>query len=296
MGMAKARVLVTLSLLLVIAVRLGCAQELTFRDIEKLPVPAADYRVAYGSDPLQFGELRLPKGKGPHPVAVIIHGGCWLSEYDLKHVGSFAAALTDAGFATWTLEYRRIGDAGGGWPGTFEDVARGTDYLRVLRRTHPLDLKRVVAVGHSAGGQLALWLATRQGLPKDSPLYAPQPLPLRGIVSLAGITDMKAFRPTCGDAVTKLLGGPPEEFPERYRQTSPVELLPVGVPRWLIHGARDPIVPPEQSRRYKAAADAKEAGGVKLTVLDDAGHFELVSPLSTAWPAVREAVQAALKK
>lgn len=289
--MTKARVLLTLSLLLVIAVRPAQAQELTFGDIEKLPVPAADYRIAYGSDPLQFGELRLPKGRGPHPVAVIIHGGCWLSEYDLKHVGSFAAALTDAGFATWALEYRRVGDAGGGWPGTFEDVARGTDYLRVLRRTHPLDLNRVVAVGHSAGGQLALWLAARRRLPKNSPLYAPRPFLLRGIVSLAGITDMRAFRPACDNAVTKLLGGSPDEFPERYRQTSPVELLPAGVRRWLIHGARDPIVPLEQSRRYKAAADAK-GGDVKLTILDDAGHFELVSPLSSAWPAVREAVRA----
>lgn len=293
--MVKASVLITLSLLLVIAARPGRAQELNFRDVEKLPVPAADHRVAYGSDPLQFGELRLPKGKGPHPVAVVLHGGCWLSEYDLRHVGSFAAALTDAGFATWTLEYRRVGDAGGGWPGTFADVARGTDYLRVLRRTHPLDLKRVVAVGHSAGGQLALWLAARRLLPKDSPLHTPRPLPLRGVVSLAGITDMKAFRPACGDAVTKLLGGPPEKFPERYRQTSPVELPPLGARRWLLHGARDRIVPPEQSRRYKAAADA-QGGGVKLTILGDAGHFELISPLSSAWPAVLEAVRASLKK
>ena len=134
--MIKARVLFTLSLLLVPGVRAGRSQELTFADVEKLPAPAADHRIAYGSDPLQFGELRLPKGKGPHTVAVIIHGGCWLSDYDLRHVGSFGAALTDAGFATWSLEYRRVGNPGGGWPGTLQDVARGTDYLRSLRRTY----------------------------------------------------------------------------------------------------------------------------------------------------------------
>lgn len=291
----KARVLFTLCLLLVLGARAGRAQELTFGDVEKLPAPAAGQRIVYGGDPLQFGELRLPKGKGPHPVAVVIHGGCWYSEYDLRHLASFAAALTEAGFATWSLEYRRVGDPGGGWPGTFEDVARGADHLRELRRTYRLDLKRVVAVGHSAGGQLALWLASRPRLPKDSPLYAPKPLPLRGVVSLAGITDMRTFRPRCGDAVTRLLGGTPEQHPERYRQTSPAELLPLGVRQWLIHGARDRIVPLEQSTRYKAAAGAK-GDSVRLTVLEDAGHFELIAPQTNAWPAVGEAVRSLLKK
>lgn len=269
------------------------AQNLTFQDIEKLPVPPADHRVAYGSDAQQFGELRLPAGKGPHPLAVIIHGGCWYSEYDLKHVGGFAAALTKAGVATWTLEYRRTGNPGGGWPGTFDDVGRGTDYLRTLARSHPLDLKRVVAVGHSAGGQLALWLAARRRLPKSSPLYAPKPLPIRGVVSLAGITDMKAFRPRCGDAVTKLLGGPPEEFPERYRQTSPVELLPLGVRQWLIHGGHDQIVPVGQRREYAEAA-RRRGDSVKLSVLDGAGHFDLIAPQSSAWLTVEQAVRALL--
>ena len=271
------------------------AQNLTYQDIEKLPVPPADHRIAYGDDPLQFGELRLPEGKGPHPVAVVIHGGCWFSEYDIRHVGNFAAALTKTGVATWVLEYRRIGDAGGGWPGTFEDVARGADYLRVLGRSYPLDLKRVVVVGHSAGAQLALWLAARRQLPKSSPLYAPKPLPLRGVISLAGITDMKAFRPRCDDAVSQLLGGPPEKFPQRYQQTSPIELLPLGVRQWLFHGARDRIVPVGQSREYEAAAK-KRGDHVKLTVLDDAGHFELIAPQSSAWHAVEEAVRALLNK
>ncbi|MBA2731401.1 MAG: alpha/beta hydrolase [Acidobacteria bacterium] len=271
------------------------AQNLTYREVEELPHPPADRRIAYGKDPLQFGELRLPKGKGPHPVAVIIHGGCWLSEYDVRHVGSFAAALTKAGVATWTVEYRRVGDSGGGWPGTFADVARAADYLRVLARSHHLDLKRVVAVGHSAGGQLALWLAARRRLPKSSEMYAPAPLRLRGVVSLAGVTDLKAFGPRCNGAVSKLLGGTLEEFPMRYEQASPAKLLPLRVPQRLIHGAQDGIVPLEQSRAYADAA-RKSGDKIELTVLDGAGHFDLIAPQSSAWPAIERAVLSLLGK
>lgn len=268
------------------------AQNLTYQDIEKLPVPPADHRIAYGIDPEQFGELRLPEGRGPHPVAVIIHGGCWYTEYNIKHVGNFAAALTKTGVATWTLEYRRVGNPGGGWPGTFADVARGTDSLRSFARTHRLDLKRVVVVGHSAGGQLALWLASRRRLPRSNVLYAPKPLPIRGVVSLAGITDMSAFGQRCGGAVSKLLGGPPEKFPERYQQTSPIEIAPLGIRQWLIHGARDSIVPVEQSREYEAVANG-EGDHVKLIVLDGVGHFDLIAPQSSAWSVVQKAVREA---
>lgn len=266
------------------------AQNLSFQDIERLPTRAADRRVAYGRDPLQFGELRLPKGRGPHPVVVVVHGGCWYSQYTVSHVRSLAGALADAGFATWAVEYRRVGDAGGGWPGTFEDVGRGVDHLRALAREHRLNLGRVVFVGHSAGGQLALWLAARPRLPRNSPLYTPRPLRPRGVVSLAGINDMRAFGARCGGAVEKFLGGPPESFPERYRQASPSELLPLGVRQWLIHGALDSIVPIEQSRSYRAAAELK-GDRVRLTALDAAGHFDLIAPGSTAWPAVEEAVR-----
>lgn len=270
------------------------AQNLSFGEIEKLPTSPADHRIAYGDDSLQFGDLRLPPGTGSHPVVIVIHGGCWYSEYDLKHVAAFSAALTRTGVATWSLEYRRLGDAGGGWPGTFQDVARGADYLRVLARTHPLDLRRVIVVGHSAGGQLAFWLATRKRLPKDSPLYATDPLPLLGIVSLAGITDLRGYGSGCGGAITELLGGSPDEVPLRYRQTSPIELLPLRVKQRLIHGLLDTIVPPEQSRDYEVAA--RRAGDdVKLVTVGEAGHFDLVAPQSSAWPAVQEAIRSLLK-
>lgn len=269
------------------------AQNLTYEDIEKLPASLADHRIAYGSDPSQFGDLRLPQGRGWHAVVVVIHGGCWYSDYDLKHIASLCAALTRMGVATWSLEYRRIGN-GGGWPGTFEDVARGTDYLRVLARTHPLDLRRVIVMGHSAGGQLALWLAARSQMPKDNPLYSPDPLPLQGVVSLAGITDLRGYRPNCGDAVGKLLGGTSEEVPLRYQLTSPVELLPLGIKQRLIHGSLDQIVPLDQSRDYEVAARHR-GDDVRLVTVKEAGHFDLIAPQSSAWSAVQEAVRALLK-
>jgi acetyl esterase/lipase len=269
------------------------AQSVSFADIEKLPKPTADHRLAYGNDPQQFGELRLPPGPGPHPVVIVIHGGCWFAEYDLHHLAAFAAALTKLGVATWSLEYRRIGNAGGAWPGTFQDVAAGTDYLRDVAKKHPLDLRRVVVIGHSAGGQLALWLAARKNLPKTSVLYSANPLPLAGVVALAGISDLKKYRPHCNDSVNKLLGGAPEQFADRYQQTSPLELLPLKVPVRLLHGAKDRIVPLVLGKEFEAAAQQK-GDDVKLTTLESAGHFDLISPLAQEWNVVETAVQTLL--
>ncbi len=283
-------------ILFLVSTQPACAQSLGFGDIAKLPQPKADQRIAYGREPLQFGDLRLPKGSGkaPYPVVVVVHGGCWFAEYDLNHLAAFSDALTKAGIATWSLEYRRIGDQGGAWPGTFQDVAKGTDYLRELAKKYPLDLRRVIVIGHSAGGQLALWLAERKNLPKESVLYSPDPLPLAGVVSLAGISDLRKYRPNCDDSVSKLMGGAPEQFASRYAQASPIELLPLRVPVRLIHGAKDGIVPLELSREFEAVAKAK-GDDVSLRVLESAGHFELISPQSTAWPEVESAVLSLLK-
>lgn len=284
----------TLAAVFLVLTQSAVAQNLTFEDIKKLPSPDGALRVAYGNDPSQFGELRLPPGKGRHAVVVVIHGGCWFSEYDLTHLENFTARLTSLGVATWSLEYRRIGNPGGGWPGTFVDVAHGTDYLRVLARSYPLDLKRVIVIGHSAGGQLALWLAARRRLPRDSPLYTNNPLPLRGVVSLAGISDLRKYRPNCGDAVTKLLGGSPEEVPDRYQQTSPIDLLPLKIEQRLIQGTLDKIVPVDFSKNYDVAA-RKKGDRVRLTILPKAGHFDLIAPESPAWLSIESAVRSLLR-
>lgn len=268
---------------------------MTVQDLLRLPSPPPDHRIPYGDDPLQFGDLRLPEGEGPHPVAVVIHGGCWLAQYDIGHIGSLLEALRQAGVATWALEYRRVGNPGGGWPGTFQDIARGTDHLRVVAREHPLDLGRVLVVGHSAGGHLALWVAARHRLPKHSPLFSPNPLPVQGVLSLAGVADLRrrAQEKVCGDAIPRLMGGLPAEVPQRYEQASPIALLPLGVPQILLYGAHDRIVPARFGSPYEAAA--RRAGDpARAIVLEDAGHFELVAPHTSAWKTVKEAVLALL--
>jgi len=269
----------------------GQSGVMTVKDLLAIPRAPADFRIFYGDDPQQFGELRLPAGQGPFPVAVIIHGGCWLSDYNLDHISPLAAALTGEGLATWSLEYRRIGDRGGGWPGTFIDAAAGLDHLRTLAHDYDLDPDRVVVVGHSAGGHLALWLSVRNKLDSSSALYSSNPLPLTGVVSLAGIGDLELALKTeiCGDSVSRLMGGPPEKFPERYALGSPVKLLPAEIPQLLIQGLQDTVVPAESVRSYDT--EARRCGQrVDLVLIPGVGHYELIIPGTPAWPEVRKAV------
>lgn len=273
------------------------AGPVSWLEIQNRPMPAPGVRVTYGGASPQFGELRVPPGRGPHPVLVLIHGGCWHRSYDLGYFSHIADALMrETGAATWNIEYRRLGDPGGGWPGTFLDVANATDQIRALADRHHLDPTRVVALGHSAGGQLALWLAARDQLPAGSAPYRPNPIKLRGVVGLAPITDLSSYaRPSggCNAAVGELLGGPPERQVLRYQQASPQALLPLGVPQWLIQGVEDPIVQTASVRAYAQAA--KDAGDtVEVSEIAGTGHFDAVLPGSSAWPAVVNAVKAAL--
>jgi len=263
-------------------------------EIANATVPAADQRISYGPDTLQYGELRLPSGDGPFPIAVVIHGGCWQAEYDLRHAAAESEALRAAGIATWTIEYRRIGNPGGGWPGTFADITRAIDFLpQLAARAGRLDAARVILIGHSAGGHLALWAASRAP-DSDGAANAPTPpsLPLQGVVSLAGITDLRAYgaQPgSCNSAVPQLLGGTPDEYDARYSAANPVELVPLRAPVRLVHGALDPIVPPAQSHGF--ATRSREAGGrATVTIVDGAGHFDMLAPHAPAW---REVVRAA---
>ncbi len=255
------------------------------------PSPPADARIPYGEHAYQFGDLRLPPGPGPHPIVVMVHGGFWRARYDLEHVGHLCADLTRRGYATWSLEYRRVGHEDGGWPGTFEDVARGMDFLPTLAKSHPLDLSRTVVMGHSAGGHLALWLSGRRRLPPDSPLSRPDPFIPRGAVSLAGVVDLvRAQELRLGnDIVTEFLGGPPAQVPERYRLGSPSALVPLGIKQVLIHGTKDDTVPDSLSADYHARATAL-GDDVRLILLPGAGHFEVINPLAREWPQLVEAL------
>lgn len=272
------------------------AQRLRPRDVDALPSRPADARAGYGSnDAVQFGELRLPGGTGPFPVAIVIHGGCWVSTMaTLQNTRAMADALRDAGVATWNVEYRALDAAGGGWPGTFADVAAAADHLRTLAKQQPLDLSRVVAVGHSAGGHLALWLAARSRLPATSVLHRENPLRVRAAVALGGPGDLRDFttyaRSICGaPVIEQLLGGSPESVPQRYAQASPAELLPLGIRQVLIVGAEDGVMPPKSRDAYVAAA-LKAGDRAEVVTIPGAGHFEVVAPTSAAWPIVRDKI------
>jgi acetyl esterase/lipase len=274
---------------------------------EEKPSPATPVRLPYGPEYLQFGELYLPERPGPHPVIPLIHGGYWRARYDLTLMNGLAEDLARRGYAAWNIEYRRVGDRGGAWPGTFHDVARSVDYLRVLAPQYQLDLQRVVPVGHSAGGQLAFWLAARPRIAADNPLAGSSltehegkqatPLPLAGAISLAGVLDLEtAWRlHLSNDAVVELLGEKFPKAPERYTAASPSAMLPLGVAQILIHGTRDSDVPIEISRHY--AAKAKSLGDpVTYLELEGIDHFDVIDPRSTAWERTVEALQALLQK
>src|SRR5215831_5448385 len=177
-------------------------------------------RIAYGPDQFQFADLRLPANEPPHPVVIVLHGGFWRSKYGLDYMTPVCETLTSSRLATWNVEYRRLGNPGGGWPGTFDDVITARDKLHSIASKYGLDLNRVIAIGHSAGGHLAMWLAGQKHL-------------LAGVISLAGVLDLKRAweLQLSNNVVTELLGGSPEQVPDRYKFASPIERLPFGIPQ-----------------------------------------------------------------
>ncbi len=268
---------------------------ITFSQLLNQPRQTADRRIAYGADPLQFGELWIPKDGRRHPVIVLIHGGCWRADLPGTELMDYMAAdLRDRGYAVWNLEYRRIGHPGGGYPGTFQDIAAGIDHLRALAPQYGLDLRKVVVSGHSAGGHLALWVAGRDRLPASSPLRSENPLPVRGAIALAGIADLASYREAGPDAcggpstIDGLVGVQATEDRNVFADTSPPALLPLGDRQVVVSGALDHIVPPRFGQAYAAAASSAGDPATSV-VLEGAGHFELIDPTSAVWPRILEA-------
>ena len=242
-------------------------------------------RYTYGPAAAQVAELGLPAATA-RGVVVLVHGGYWQAGYDLTLQNAVAADLVGAGWAVWNLDYRAVGD-GGGWPATFADVAAGADHLAVAAREHDLALDTVVAIGHSAGGALALWLAARPGLPAGAPGAAPV-VRLTAVATQAGVNDLSAGSRDRlgGGAVDSVVGGSPRALGERYALVDPSRLLPLGIPVLVVTGADDDVVPVSQSRNFAAAA--REAGDdVRLEVLPGEGHFDQLDPRSGSWRSVR---------
>ncbi|MGC0316326.1 alpha/beta hydrolase family protein [Kitasatospora acidiphila] len=255
------------------------------REILTRPAPPVDHTLRYGPLPEQVVDLRLPPGPGPAPLLVLLHGGFWRPEIDRAHTGPLADALAANGLLVAVPEYRRSG-----WPDTLDDVAAALDLL-AGPLPHPVTGRTVLA-GHSAGGQLALWAAARRRLPADSPWHG-DALP-DAVVVLAGCSSLErcADWHLGDDAVLGLMGGDPARYPERYAVADPAALLPLGVPATLLHGVEDDRVPVAMSRDYAALATA--AGDpVELRELPGIDHFQLIDPLTAAWPAVRDTVLAA---
>jgi acetyl esterase/lipase len=259
-----------------------------------MPLPAPGKRIAYGDKKEQFGELRVPKGNGPFPVIVVIHGGCWQNAFDYVYMTRLSVWFVEHGIATWTIEYRRLGDDGGGWPGTFLDVADATDSLRKIAGESKLDLDRVYAAGHSAGGQLALWLAGRSKLRETSGLYRKDPIAIRGVLGLAAITNLANYRigppDSCHSSVEPLLGGTPDKVASRYAEASPSEQLPLGVREIFIQGEADPIVAAGSVQDYVRAAK-KSGDDATIFMIPGAGHFEACVPLPETKSVFEEALR-----
>lgn len=268
-------------------------------DILSRPLLTADHRIHYGAGASQFGDLWLPQTKGLSPLVVFFHGGWWQSQYDLGYAGYLCSAFKKEGIATWSVEYRRVGESGGGWPTTFQDAAAGFDFAAKLARSYPLDLARVITMGHSAGGHLAFWIAGRRHIEPHSEIYHPRPqVTLRGAIALAGAVDLRLTIDLSGystfahdkDEVNNLMGGSPKDLPERYRAGNPGDLLPFDVPQILIQGTADDQIPPELPSRWDEMAHRM---GDKATVkmVPSADHFDVVDPESPAWGAVRDCVR-----
>lgn len=249
--------------------------------ILSLPAPAADRRVAYGTDPDQFFDLRWPTMRAPQagfPLVINIHGGFWRAKYDLAHAGHLCAALTNRGLVTANLEYRRVGNEGGGWPGTFVDICQAYDFLVEQAPEFDIDARRVLIMGHSAGGQLAFCLAACR--PRVS-----------AVVSLAGVVDLQRGYELhlSHDAVVAFLGGTPSDVPERYRDADPMRFSVKHVRQVLVHGTLDEQAPPDFSRAY-VAHKIKRKENVEIIEIPDAGHYELIDPRTDAWKRVEETV------
>jgi acetyl esterase/lipase len=272
------------------------AAPMTWADLTSRPQPKPTATIPYGADPLQHADLWLPQGRGPFPVVLMVHGGCWQTDVAKADLMNWIADdLMKRGIAVWNIEYRGIDRPGGGYPGTFLDAAAASDALRAAAPKYKLNLKKVVAVGHSAGGHLVLWLAARKGIPASSSLHAADPLRIAYAISLGGLPDLEAAATapgdTCGPEAVPGLVGKPGARPDLYYDTSPARLPAPAIPVTLVNTTLDRIAPPTFAEAYAA----RMKGGPRRVVIPDEGHAELVAPETKAWAATVKLIEAAVR-
>ena len=261
------------------------------------PAPSATH--AYGPAPSQYAELFVPAGQGPFPVAVLVHGGCWTKEFGgIRQLRNMAGALSARGIAVWNVEYRRVDEEGGGYPGTYQDINAALDLLAARAQASNLDLQRIVAVGHSAGGQLVQWMAGRSRIAATSPLFQHHPLPVREIVSLGGLADLRReealIKSSCERAMVDLTGLPSAARPDVFSDTNAAELMPNGSHTVLITGELDTVSPPRVAHAYAARA-ALAGDRAEVIILPGASHYDEVAATSAAWPTVLQTIETALQ-
>jgi acetyl esterase/lipase len=263
-----------------------------FAALEK-PAPTAV--LEYGPAPSQAVDMFLPGGKGPHPVAILIHGGCWkdlpgAGREQLRPIGS---ELANRGIAVWSVGYRRADEKGGGYPGTFQDVATAIDQLRLHSARYNLDVSRTVVVGHSAGGHLALWASLRHRLPAQSPLRVANPLIPGSVISLGGVPDLKAFGRfvplLCGPGIIEKLV-PQGAAVDPYADISPAQLPAPPGPVVMVSGILDRLVPPYVADDYARLMRREQSKAVARVEIPAAGHFDLVMPGTAAWREVESRI------
>lgn len=262
----------------------GPAAPISLPELTSRPRPHATERISWGPGPSQFADFWKPDGKGPFPVAVLIHGGCWQAAFGLDLMDYAAEDLRRHGVAVWNIEYRRLGEPGGGYPGTFADVGAALDHLRQEAPRRHLALDRLVVVGHSAGGHLGLWAAGRSRLPSNSPLRTRDPLKIGAVISLGGVADLETPSQACGgDATVRDLVGPATASRhDPFADTAPLSLEPFAARQVLVHGESDTIAPVSMGEIYKQKAHRKGAE-VELQRIRGQGHFDLIAPGSPAW-------------
>lgn len=269
----------------------------TVADYMKFSGPNPDEKLSYGDSPYQFVEVFQPRGSGPFPVVVLIHGGCFTNEYQgMPQMRGIAGALRSEGIAVWSIEYRGVEQPGGGYPGTFQDFNAALDLLAVQAKGRHFDMERVVAVGHSAGAYFALWIAGRALVPASSPLHDAQSIPVRTVIALGGVGDFRRnpehLQESCGCSLSQITGVASSRRMDVYADTTPFELSPNGSHTVFINGELDDFASPKDARDY-ADLVRKRGDSAETIVLPGASHYDEVSVASSSWRVVLGAIRSA---